>query len=104
MDKTRQPYTVGIWIVKPGKTEPFIREWETFAKWTAENISGSGTGYLLQDTANPEKFISFGPWESAEAVRIWRERPEFTAFAAKARELCAEFQPHSMTLVTSTEG
>ncbi len=104
MTKRNQPYTLGIWVVRPGKGDEFEKEWEDFAKWTAQNIAGSGTGYLLKDSASPEKYISFGPWENADAVRIWRERPEFKAFAAKARELCSEFQPHSMSLVTSTDG
>ncbi len=100
---TRQPYTVGVWTVKPGKERAFIAEWEAFARWTSENQSGAQTGYLLQDTRSPEKFISFGPWENEEAIKNWRERPEFKAFATKASELCTEFQPRSLTLVASSE-
>ncbi len=103
MGESNQPYTLGIWTVRPGKGASFVKVWEEFAKWTAQNIAGSGTGYLLQDSANPEKYISFGQWESGEAVSVWRERPEFKAFAAKARDLCSEFQPHSMMLVASSE-
>jgi heme-degrading monooxygenase HmoA len=52
---------------------------------------------------DPGRFISFGPWESEEAINAWRERPEFKAFASKARELCAQFQPRSLVLVATSE-
>jgi heme-degrading monooxygenase HmoA len=61
------------------------------------------TGYLLQDLKDPQQFISFGPWEDEDAINAWRERPEFKAFAAKARELCTEFQPRSLALVATSE-
>ncbi len=103
MNNLHQLYTLGIWTVKPGKEKQFIAEWEAFAVWTAENQPGAGKGYLLQDREHPEQFISFGPWESADAIKSWRERAEFKAFAAKARELCSNFQPRTLDLVASSE-
>lgn len=97
------PYTVGLWTVKPGKENAFIAEWRTFAKWTAKNQPGAKTGYLLQDPKSPEKFISFGPWESEEAVRRWRESPEFKLFGSRVKDLCSEFQPRSLVLVATSE-
>ncbi len=103
MSSNNHPYTVGLWTVKPGKEEEFIAEWETFARWTSRYQPGAQTGYLLQDAAHPEQFISFGPWENEGAINNWRERPEFKAFAAKAKELCTVFQPRSLALVASSE-
>jgi heme-degrading monooxygenase HmoA len=103
MNKINQPYTLGIWTTKTGNEKAFIIEWEAFAKWTAVNFSGAGTGYLLQDREHPEQFISFGPWESMEVIKGWRERPEFKAFATKARELCSVFEPRSFVQVASSE-
>ncbi len=97
------PYTVGLWTVRPGNEKAFIVEWTAFAKWTAENQAGSGTGYLLQDPLNPQQFISYGPWENTAAIDAWRNRPEFKAFAAKAKELCEVFQPRSLVLVAASE-
>lgn len=97
------PYAVGLWTVKPGKEQQFIAQWEAFARWTSEHQPGAQTGYLLQDPKNPQQFISFGPWENDDAMNAWRERPEFKAFAASAREICAEFQPRSLNLVASSE-
>ncbi len=103
MIKFNQPYTVGKWVTRVGSEKAFITEWEIFAKWTAANQQGAGIGYLLQDEENPQKFISFGAWDNSDAIRAWRERPEFKAFVSKVRELCEDFQPQSLALVASSE-
>lgn len=88
MSAIDQPFTLGLWIAKAGNEKTFVAEWEAFAKWTAANQPGAGTAYLLQDRDHPQQFISFGPWQSTEAIKDWRERPEFKAFVSKVRELC----------------
>jgi heme-degrading monooxygenase HmoA len=93
MEDRQQLYTVGIWTAKEGKEDEFAREWTEFARWTSEHQPGAADAYLLQDAAHPQRFISFGPWESAERIDAWRATPEFKAFGARARELCDEFQP-----------
>ncbi len=103
MPKLNQPFTVGLWTVKPGNQKAFVSAWTEFARWTAEHQRGAGTGYLLQDPGNPNEFISFGPWENSEAINAWRERAEFKAFAAKAKELCSRFEPRTLLLAASTE-
>ncbi len=103
MTKLNQPYTVGKWVAKSGKEKMSIAEWEAFAKWTARSQSGAGVGYLLQNQERPQEFISFGPWESIAAVKIWRESAEFKTFVTRARELCEDFQPQSLVLVASSE-
>ncbi|HTK81478.1 MAG TPA: antibiotic biosynthesis monooxygenase family protein [Bacteroidota bacterium] len=105
MDNSRspQPYTVGTWIVKAGSEQKFIAEWARFARWTAANQPGAGTGTLLQSRDRSQEFISFGPWESADAIRAWRERPEFIAFVSTVRELCDNFIPQSFERVASSD-
>ncbi len=98
-----QPYTLGKWIAKAGCEEAFIAEWTSLAKWTAMNQGGAGIGYLLQDPQQPQYFISFGAWQTVEAIKEWRDRSEFKAFVVKAKELCEDFQPHLLTLVASSE-
>ena len=101
--KKKEIYTLGKWTVKPGLEDEFIKEWTTFANWTAKNVPGTGTGYLLRDENNPLKFISFGPWTDKDAIQQWRERDEFKKFFAKARELCDELEPNTLRLVSSSE-
>lgn len=103
MITAKQQYTVGTWITKAGCEQEFVAEWARFAEWTAKNQKGSGTGYLLQDAEQPQRFLSYGAWENAEAITAWRDRAEFKLFAARAKELCAEFHPQRFVLVASTE-
>ncbi|HEY6951936.1 MAG TPA: antibiotic biosynthesis monooxygenase family protein, partial [Bacteroidota bacterium] len=98
-----QPYTLGVWTARPGQEKAFIAEWERFAKWTSKNYPGAETGYLLQDPEHPQQFISFGPWKNNEAIKAWRESPEFKAFVVKARELCEDFKPRSLVSVASSK-
>ena len=58
------PYTVGVWRVKPGRVDDFVAAWTEFAEWTSANIAGAGAGQLVRDTADENRFVSFGPWES----------------------------------------
>ncbi len=97
------PFTLGFWSVKEGKEAAFVAEWTAFAEWTARHQGGAGTGYLLQDPERPREFISFGPWKDTDAINQWRERPEFKAFAVKARELCDEFRPRTLALVAVSD-
>ena len=94
-----QLFTSGSWLVKEGREKEFISAWKDFAEWTSRSGLGAGSGHLLQDTANPRSFLSFGPWESQEAIQRWRNAPEFQAFLASARELCEEIQPRTLSLV-----
>jgi quinol monooxygenase YgiN len=94
-----QLFSSGQWLVKPGKEAEFISAWDTFAQWTVRNQPGAGSGHLVQDTANSRSFLSFGPWDSQDAIQQWRQKPEFQAFLGRARELCDDIQPRTLTLV-----
>lgn len=99
----QQIFTLGVWKTKPGKEAEFIELWQSFADWTAVHMAGAGSGTLLQDAENPRQFISYGPWRDSEAVRNWRDTPEFKDFAARARGLCDEFEPQNMLRVGHTD-
>ncbi len=94
--REQQVWTLGIWTTKEGQEQAFRDAWVAFAEWTAQQQPGAGEAWLLQDVQQPGRFISFGPWQNADAVQAWRSRPEFGAFVARARELCAEFQPNTL--------
>jgi heme-degrading monooxygenase HmoA len=96
-------YTLGIWTVKPGHEQEFIRTWTEFANWTDKNISGPGKAYLLQDEKNPLRFISFGPWDHEKSIQGWRESVEFKNFSAKIRDLCDDFQPNTLKVVSTSK-
>jgi heme-degrading monooxygenase HmoA len=98
-----ETYTLGIWTVKPGKEEEFIRIWTSFANWTSENISGAGKGRLLLDEKNSLRFISFGPWNSEDSIQKWRDSGEFKSFVTKAKDLCDDFQPNTLKLVSTSD-
>ncbi|MGH2605671.1 MAG: hypothetical protein ACRDG5_03690, partial [Anaerolineales bacterium] len=57
-----QLFTSGAWLVKEGKEAEFVSAWKNFAEWTSRAGLGAGAGHLLQDTAEPRRFLSFGPW------------------------------------------
>ena len=92
-------WTLGRWHAKPGCADTFQQTWQAFATWTARNQPGASQAYLLRDDAEPDLFFSFGPWDDADDVAKWRSTPEFGAFAARVRELCDSFEPHSLTKV-----
>jgi len=74
----------------------FIALWAAFAKWSMETDLGDGDAYLLQDQDTPQRFLSFSSWVSPARIEDWRARPEFQAFAARVRDLCAAFEPMTM--------
>jgi hypothetical protein len=64
----QQLFTHGRWIVKPGREEDFVAAWRDFAEWTIASVEGSSGGWLLRDREQPNRFFSFGPCESLQAI------------------------------------
>jgi heme-degrading monooxygenase HmoA len=95
-------YSLGTWTVKPGNETAFAEAWGVFARWTAMNQKGAQTAVLVQDLENPRRFISFGPWEDTDAIKQWRNTPEFKKAFETFRDLCSEIQPHTMRVVESS--
>jgi heme-degrading monooxygenase HmoA len=97
-------FTLGIWTIKPGHEEEFIEAWRDMATQTqAEFPDAHGT--LLRDREAPNRFISFGPWESLEQVEMWRASAAFRDGVARMRELLDAFEPHTMdpTVITGKD-
>jgi heme-degrading monooxygenase HmoA len=93
-----QPYTFGVWIVKPGREDDFVAGWREMAEWTAANVPGAGIGRLLQDEDQPTRFISIGPWDDKEAIAIWRSQLGFQERVGKLREMLETFTPATLEL------
>lgn len=94
-----ETYTSGVWVVKPGEEDDFVRSWEEFVGW-ASQLPGSGTFRLVRDLDQSGRFLSFAPWESAEAQTAWRQHPEFPERLGRVRAHCDEFHPSTYELVT----
>ena len=90
-------YTVGIWIVKAGREEDFVRAWQELGDETKSDFPNA-RGTLVRDREQTNKFISFGPWESTEQIEQWRASETFKVSVGKIRELLEDFTPHTMDL------
>ena len=91
-------YTHTSWVVTRGREEEFIERWSEWADWSRRE-GLAARAMLLRDADNPERFISFGPWESMQAVRTWRGSPGYQERVAKLREVVDSFEPRTLELV-----
>lgn len=81
------PYTQGVWQVTQGHADDFVAAWTEFAEWTSRNIKGAGRATLLGEAADSDRFVTFGAWESLEAIEAWRAADGWQARVAGIREL-----------------
>ena len=93
-----QPYSYGVWIVKPGRQEDFVAGWREMAEWTTANAPGAGIGRLFQDENQPSRFISIGPWDDKDAIAAWRSQLGFQERVGKLREMLETFTPADLQL------
>ena len=93
-----QPYTYGVWIVKPGREEHFVAGWRELAEWTVANAPGAGIGRLFQDEDQPGRFISIGAWDDRDAIAAWRSRLGYQERVGKLREMLETFTPATLHL------
>jgi heme-degrading monooxygenase HmoA len=91
-------YTLGVWFVKKGREEEFVRAWDDLAQWTVESGYESH-GTLVRDRDAPYRFISFGPWPSAEAAGRWRESDGYRERLDRLDELVDRFEPQTLDVV-----
>jgi heme-degrading monooxygenase HmoA len=49
--------------------------------------------------SEPRRYLSFAPWESAEAMHAWKAAPEFRERIAAVRDHVTEFTPSELELV-----
>lgn len=53
-------FTLGVWTVKEGQGDDFVRAWSDMAAQTKKDFPDA-TATLLRDRDEPHRFISFGP-------------------------------------------
>lgn len=85
-------YTAAIWNVKPGREEEFLKLWETLGERTLETFP-QASGTLLRDRERPQRFLSFGPWDSPEQVEEWRSSPAFQETTRHLQDVLESFEP-----------
>ena len=97
MTSIGQPFTCGIWTVRDGTEDEFVARWTALVS-SAEAARGSQSFLLIQDRADPHRFISFGAWEDWAAAHTWRASEAFAGAMRACRELCEQFRPNDSTL------
>jgi heme-degrading monooxygenase HmoA len=93
-------YTTGSWKPFPGHEDDFVEAWTEFASWASE-LPGAGTALLTRDLRDPERFVSFMDWQSMEAVRGWKDSPEFKERMSRVQKHIDKFAPTELELVAS---
>ena len=93
-------YTAGRWIPRPDEAEVFVAAWTEFAAW-ASGMPGAQELRLVRDVGDGWRYLSFGAWESEDAVRAWKSAPEFRPRMARVLEHVAQFEPSELALVAT---
>jgi hypothetical protein len=99
MKTVGQPLRLGMWTVKRGNIQEFIKTWQLSADWISQNIPEDGEGVLLQDVENPNKFISFAFSTDLEKAQEVLSRTEYQELFSRVRALCDDIRPHGMKVV-----
>lgn len=94
----REVYSSGAWTANEGEDEAFVEAWTEFARWLS-TMPGAGTARLTRDLTEPRRYLSFAPWESAEAMRAWKSNPEFPQRMAAVREHVTDFTPSELEVI-----
>ena len=88
-------YTLGIWLIHPGRENDFVQAWRDLARKTDEDFPGR-TAVLMHDRDVPNRFISTGPWDSIEKIEQWRASQGFQQNMQTIKELVEHFEPHTL--------
>lgn len=96
--------TTGTWLVEETKVPAFVAAWTAFATWSS-SLDGAGTLRLGQDRGAPGRYVSFGIWESLEAVHAWKANPEMRQRMAEVLQYVEDFHSDELdTVVSATQG
>lgn len=88
-------YTLGIWLVHPGRENDFVQAWRDLARKTEEDYPGA-RAVLMHDRDVRNRFVSTGPWESLEQIEQWRSSATFTQGVDAMRELLEHFEARTL--------
>ncbi|KUM38178.1 antibiotic biosynthesis monooxygenase [Arthrobacter sp. EPSL27] len=88
-------YTLGIWLVHPGRENDFVQAWRDLARKTQEDFPHT-QAVLMHDRDVRNRFISTGPWESLEQVEQWRASETYRHGLEVMKEMLEHFEPHTL--------
>lgn len=88
-------YTLGIWLVHPGRENDFVQAWRDLARKTQEDFPHANA-VLMHDRDVPNRFISTGPWESIEQIEQWRTSMMYKQALESMHGLLEHFEPHTL--------
>lgn len=93
-------YTHTTWRVKHGSEAEFARRWGEWAEWSRRQGLVKDA-LLLQDTDDPRRFVSFGPWESVAAIAGWRALPGYQERVERLLQVVDGFEPRTLEVVAT---
>ncbi|HYZ19185.1 MAG TPA: antibiotic biosynthesis monooxygenase family protein [Gaiellaceae bacterium] len=96
-------FTHGRFEVAPENEEAFVEAWSEFAAWVSQR-PGAQTLRLVRDIRNPGRFVSFGQWDDADAVRDWKSSPEFKERIGRVVKQAKQFEPTELVTLVSVMG
>ena len=91
-------FTHTTWRVKPGQEDEFVERWREWAEWSHRQ-GLRAHARLLRDVESTGTFVSFGPWETVAAVRMWRGESGYHERVARLQELVEHFEPRTLEQV-----
>ena len=94
-----QAFRLGLWTIKEGRKEEFIRMWQRGAEWIAENHPGGGEVHLLQDLEDSCRLVSFATSTMPEKTDEVLARPGYQSLMTGVQDLLEEIEPHKMRMV-----
>ena len=89
-------WTHGTWTVKPGREDDFVAAWRAMAREVSAHLTVTTPPTLLRDRDRPNVFISFGPWESVDAVTRFRGSAPFRRHVTTMGELLESFDARTL--------
>ena len=92
--------TTGTWLIRAGEEAAFVEEWTRFAEWAA-SFPGSTTLRLGFDVVDPQRYMSFAAWASADAAHAWKQTPDFRDRMARLRQHVEAFEPTEVSVVAA---
>jgi heme-degrading monooxygenase HmoA len=98
-----ETFAHGRFEVAPENQDAFVEAWSEFASWVSQQ-PGAKTLRLVRDVRNAGRFLSFGQWGSADAVRDWKASPEFKERLGRVVKHANEFEPTELVSLATVTG
>lgn len=88
-------YTLGRWLVTPGREDEFVAAWRGLADFflSLEHPPPPGSGVLVRSLDDPRLFYSFGPWDDPSHVAEMRQHPGAAEHIGALVALCEDATP-----------